>query len=188
MGRLLLVFAMLGVLFAGVYLAGGWMARSQTTDQPPPGQAGQAVAVDNDLEESKRAKKERVAKTRWVRDTNALCRRAERETSRLKWPTTADKAEDVVAELDALHESYRADLASLEPVKADRRKFAKVRALFAKDARLIDEYLSAIRSQQAPRSFLDVLFRLDVSGGKESALLYELGATRCGAAFSAPYP
>ncbi|CAN5203038.1 hypothetical protein BH18ACT14_BH18ACT14_18170 [soil metagenome] len=181
--------------FAGtVYFAGEQMGIWDPIDPPPPSSQAPVTGTDEGKGKKKKKKKKKsrsgsasAAKKRWTRCANALCRRAERETSRLKWPTTSEQAQSLIERLAVINARYQAALASLKVVKADRAKFRKVLALFVKDERLIDEYLSALRNQQAPRSFLDVLQRLSASADKESIVLYKLGATRCAAGFAVPY-
>lgn len=184
--RVVLVLAFIGVSAGAVYFAGEQLGIWEPVDPPPP--SGQAPLTRSDDNEGKKKSASSAAKKRWTRDANALCRRAERETSRLDWPTTTERAEMLIERLAGINARYQDAFASLKPVKGDRAKFAKVLALFKKDEALIDEYLSALRNQQAPRSFLDVLNRLSATADKESTLLYELGATRCAVGFSVPVP
>lgn len=187
--RVLFALAIIGVFAGTVYFAGEQMGIWDPVDPPSPSSQAPVTGTDEDKGRKKKSRSgsASAAKKRWTRGANALCRRAERETSRLKWPTTSEQAQSLIERLAVINARYQAALASLKAVKADRAKFRKVLALFVKDERLIDEYLSALRNQQAPMSFLDVLQRLSASADKESIVLYKLGATRCEAGFAVPY-
>jgi hypothetical protein len=183
--RVVLVLAFIGVFAGAIYASGKQMGVWEPVDPPPP--SAQAPLVDSENDERKKKSGSSAAKKRWIRGANALCRRAERETRRLKWPTTTERAQSLIEKLGSINARYQDAFASLKPVKADRAKFVKVLALFEKDERLIDEYVSALRNQQAPRSFLDVLSRLSATADRESTLLDELGAKDCMAGFAVPY-
>jgi hypothetical protein len=189
------VVAIVGI-FAGTLAYGGMrLGAWDPADPLPP--SGQAPLTRPDDDQTKKKRRSEVAgkqtssepklspaKRRWLRDANALCRRAARESGRLKRPRDLDAAEAVIEKLARLNARYNDEFAALRPARADRAEVRRLLALFEKDEALIDEFLSALRNGQAPRSFLEILNRLERTAEQENALLLYLGATDCAAGFA----
>jgi hypothetical protein len=191
------VVAIVGI-FAGTLVYGGErLGAWDPADPPPPSGQAPLTRPDDGKGKKKRrsappvagqqtSSKLSPAKARWTRQANTLCRRAARESYRLDWPRNVDQAEALFEKLARMNAFYTDEFRALRPVRADRAKFARVLALFAKDEAVLREYLSALHSGQAPRSFLEILNRLSANAEKENALLASLGATDCAGGFAVP--
>ena len=118
------------------------------------------------------------AEARWLRDLNALCRRAHRESGAFRRPRTPAEAEALLARLVTLNERYNDEFAALDPPARFEREMRRLRRLFAKDERLLDRLLAAFRTGSPP-AVLEVAGRLATVGEKESAVFAQLGAADC---------
>jgi hypothetical protein len=118
------------------------------------------------------------AEERWLKDLNALCGRARRESGAFRRPRTHAEAEGLIAKLVTLNERYNDEFAALDPPARFEPEMRRLRMLFAKDERLLDRLLVAFRAGSPP-AFLEVMGRLATVAERESAVFAELGATNC---------
>lgn len=118
------------------------------------------------------------AEARWLRDLNALCRRARHEFEALRRPETPAEAEALLSKLVTLNKRYNDAFAALDPPAQFETEMRRLRRLFAKDERLLDSMLAAVGTGSPP-AVLEVANRLATVGERERALLAEFGATDC---------
>jgi hypothetical protein len=179
------VVAIVGI-FAGALVYGGErLGAWDEADPAPPSnlapitrqekkkdKGGSASAVAG------RPSKLSPAKARWIREANALCRRAYDDMSDYEQPETLGDAEKLVAELQRKNQQYNDAFARIAPVREDRRLVAQVLELFEKDERLVAAVLAALRDGDAG-ALLELNDRLTSVAQQESDLLVSLGATDC---------
>lgn len=195
--RFVVFVVAISTVFAGTLAYGGMrMGAWDEADPVPPSNQAPLTRPDDKNKKDKGAKKKGSGsaagqassqKARWVREANALCRRASRETGRLNWPSTVDRAEALFERMAAMYARYDAAFASLDPAKADRVKLGRVHSLFDRDEALMAEWLRTLSGgRSTPRPVLDMMNRLSDSADKRNALLAGAGAADCAAGFYVP--
>lgn len=195
MFRVVIFVVTIAGIFVGTLVYGGKQIGAWDEASPPPPsnlapitrpeekkKGGSASAVAGGGAPSHKLSPE---KARWVRQTNALCRRAYEDMTDYEEPETLGDAEKLVAELQRKNERYNDAFAAIQPVKEDAREVAALLALFDKDERLIAALLAAMREGDAG-ALLELNDRLTVVAERESDILVGLGATDCELGFVAP--
>jgi hypothetical protein len=180
------VIAILGI-FAGTLAFGGERLGSWDEAEPPPPSNLQPITRP---EEDKKNKKDGgsaapVASTnlspdqlRWIRQTNALCRRVREEMEETEQPETLGEAERLLLELQGKNREYNDAFARIAPAKGDERQVAKLLALFDRDERLVAALIAAMRKGDAG-ALLELNERLQSVAAQEEDILVGLGATDC---------
>jgi hypothetical protein len=186
MFRVVIFVVVIVGVFAGALVYGGeQLGAWDEADPPPPSNLAPITRQEKDKDEGGSASavagtptKLSPAKARWVREANALCRRAYDDMSDYEQPETLGDAEKLIAELERKNQQYNEAFARITPVKGDRRLVAQVLELFEKDERLIAAVLAALRKGDAG-ALLELNERLTSVAQQESDLLVGLGATDC---------
>jgi hypothetical protein len=181
------VIAILGI-FVGTLAYGGDRLGSWDGAEPPPPSNLEPITRP---EEDKKNRKgggsaTPVASTelspdqlRWIRQTNALCRRVQEETEETEEPETLGEAEGLLLELQGKNREYNDAFARIAPAKEDERQVAKLLALFDRDERLVAALIAAMRKGDAG-ALLELNERLTSVAAQEEDILVGLGATDCG--------
>lgn len=181
------VISLLGI-FVGALAYGGERLGSWDAAEPPPPSNLQPITRP---EEDKKNKKgggsasavasEQLSpdKVRWIRQTNALCRRAYEETDDYDEPESLGEAERLLLELQGKNREYNDAFARITPAQGDEREVAKLLALFDRDERLVAALIAALREGDAG-ALVELNERLASVAGQEADLLVGLGATDCG--------
>ena len=181
------VISLLGI-FVGALAYGGERLGSWDGAEPPPPSNLQPITRP---EEDKKNKKgggsasavasEQLSpdKVRWIRQTNALCRRVQEETDDYDEPQTLGEAERLLLELQGKNREYNDAFARIAPAKGDERDVAKLLALFDRDERLVAALIVALREGDAG-AVVELNERLASVAGQEADVLVGLGATDCG--------
>jgi hypothetical protein len=178
------VIAIVGI-FAGTLVYGGERLGAWDHPEPPPPSNLQPITRPQE-KEKKDGESAPVAaptqvspdKARWIRETNALCRRAREDLSDYEQPQTLGEFEAVLIDLQAKNREYNDAFAAIRPAKGDERRVAKLLALFDRDERLVAAVLTAVRKGDAG-ALLELNERLSSVAGQEADLLVGLGATDC---------
>jgi hypothetical protein len=185
MFRVVIFVVVIVGIFAGALVYGGErLGAWEEADPPPPSNLAPITREEgNDEGGSASAMagtptKMSPAKARWVRATNALCRRALEDTGNYEQPETLGDAEKLVAELQRKNQQYNDAFARIVPAREDRREVAQLLELFEKDERLVAALLAALREGDAG-ALLELNDRLTSVAQQESDLLVGLGATDC---------
>lgn len=118
------------------------------------------------------------AKKRWLGKLNRLCRTAGREAARFGVPETLADAEALLADLVAHNVRWNERFAALAPPREERRRYARLLALFDKDERLLARMLTALRRRDF-HEYYAAGERLESVGARESDLLADIGAADC---------
>ena len=180
------VVAIVGI-FAGALVYGGErLGAWEEADPPPPSNLTPITREEKDEKDEGGSAsavagsptKMSPAKARWVRATNALCRRAREDTGNYEQPETLGDAEKLIAELQRKNQQYNDAFARIVPAREDRREVAQLLELFEKDERLVAALLVALREGDAG-ALLELNDRLTSVAQQESELLVGLGATDC---------
>jgi hypothetical protein len=181
------VVAILGI-FVGTLAYGGDRLGSWSEAEPPPPSNLQPITRP----EEKKDKNGGVAsetmspeKARWIRQTNALCRRAREETSDYEEPQSLGEFEKLLVELQAKNKEYNDAFAAIVPAKSDRAEVAGLLELLDRDERLVAAILAALREGDAG-ALVDLNARLMSVAQEESEILVRLGAVDCDAGLLAP--
>ena len=182
------VISLLGI-FVGTLAYGGERLGSWDEAEPPP--PSNLEPITRPEEDKKKNKKgggsasavtsEQLSpdKVRWIRQTNALCRRAEEETDDYDEPQSLGEAERLLLELQGKNREYNDAFARITPAKGDEREVAKLLALFDRDERLVAALIAALREGDAG-ALVELNERLAFVAGQEADLLVGLGASDCG--------
>jgi hypothetical protein len=175
-------------IFAGALVYGGErLGAWDEADPPPPSNLAPITREEEKDEKDEGGSASAVAgtptkmspaKARWVRATNALCRRALEDTGNYEQPETLGDAEKLMAELQRKNQQYNDAFARIVPAREDRRQVAQLLELFEKDERLVAALLTALREGDAG-ALLELNDRLTSVAQQESELLVGLGATDC---------
>jgi hypothetical protein len=181
------VIAIVGI-FAGTLAYGG--ERLGTWDEAEPTPPSNLAPITRsekkkDGQASEEPQKLSPDKLRWVRQTNALCRRAYEDMNSYEEPQTLGEAERIVAELEGKNKQYNDAFAAIVPAKGDRRMVRELLALFDKDERLVAALLSALREGDAG-ALLELNDGLTAVAERESEILVGLGASECDVGLVAP--
>jgi hypothetical protein len=178
------VIAIVGI-FAGTLVYGGERLGAWDQAEPPPPSNLQPISrpqekEKKDGESAPPAAPTKVSpdKARWIRETNALCRRARAETDGYEKPESLGEAEQMLLDLQGKNREYNDAFVAIRPAKGDERQVAKVRALFDKDERLVAALIAALREGDAG-ALLTLSDRLTVVAGQEADVLVGLGANDC---------
>jgi hypothetical protein len=177
------VVAIVGI-FAGALVYGGEQLGAWDDPDPPPPSNLEPITRPDDKDEGESAStagtpsKLSPAKARWIRATNALCRRASEDMGSYEQPETLGDAEKLVAELQRKNQQYNDAFARIVPAREDRRQVAQLLGLFEKDERLVAALLSALREGDAG-ALVGLNDRLTSVSQQETDLLLGLGATDC---------
>jgi hypothetical protein len=182
------VIAIVGI-FAGTLAYGGERLGTWDEAEPPPPSNLAPITRSEEKKKGGQANQEPQKlspdKLRWIRQTNALCRRAYDDMSDYEEPQTLGEAERLVAELEAKNKQYNAAFAAIVPPKGDRRLVRELLGLFDKDERLVAALRDALREGDAG-ALLELNDRLTVVAERESEILVGLGATECDVGLVAP--
>lgn len=172
-------------IFGGALVYGGERLGAWEEADPAPPSNLAPITREEDKDEGGSASaatgtptKMSPAKARWVRATNALCRRALEDMGNYEQPETLGDAEKLVAELQRKNQQYNDAFARIVPAREDRREVAQLLELFEKDERLVAALLAALREGDAG-ALLELNDRLTSVAQQESDLLVGLGATDC---------
>jgi hypothetical protein len=178
------VIAILGI-FVGTLAYGGDRLGTWTEAEPRPPSNQQPITRPDDREDEEGgsvspAQPEKLTpdQLRWVRQTNALCRRAREETEQYDEPQSLGEAERLLVELQGKNREYNDAFAAVRPAKGDEREVAKLVALFDRDERLVAALITAVRAGDAG-ALLELNERLASVASQEADLLVGLGATDC---------
>jgi hypothetical protein len=178
------VIAIVGI-FAGTLVYGGERLGAWDQAEPPPPSNLQPIArpqekKEKDGESAPSAAPTQVSpdKARWIRETNALCRRARNDMGDYEQPQTLGEFEAVLTDLQAKNRQYNDAFAAIRPARGDERLVAKLLALFDRDERLVAAVLTAVREGDAG-ALLELNERLTSVAAQEADLLVGLGATDC---------
>jgi hypothetical protein len=179
------VIAIVGI-FAGALVYGGERLGAWDQAEPPPPSNLQPITrpqeknENEDGESGPPAPPTKVSpdKAGWIRETNALCRRAREDMSDYEQPQTLAEFETVLTDLQAKNRQYNNAFAAIRPAKGDERRVAKLLALFDRDERLVSAVLTAVRQGDAG-ALVELNERLALVAEQESELLVGLGATDC---------
>ena len=178
------VIAIVGI-FAGTLVYGGERLGAWDHAEPPP--PSNLPPITRSQEKEKKdgesappATPTTVSpdKARWIRETNALCRRARKDMSDYEQPQTLGEFETVLTDLQAKNRQYNNAFAAIRPAKGDEGRVARLLALFDRDERLVAAVLTAVREGDAG-ALLELNERLASVAEQESDLLVGLGATDC---------
>jgi hypothetical protein len=179
-------------IFGGALVYGGERLGAWEEADPPPPSNLAPITREEDKDEGGSASaaagtptKMSPAKARWVRATNALCRRALEDMGNYEQPETLGDAEKLVAELQRKNEQYNDAFARIVPAREDRREVAQLLELFEKDERLVAALLAALREGDAG-ALVELNDRLTSVAQQESDLMVGLGATDCDVGLVAP--
>jgi hypothetical protein len=179
-------------IFGGALVYGGERLGAWEEADPAPPSNLAPITREEDKEEGGSASaaagtptKMSPAKARWVRATNALCRRALEDMGNYEQPETLGDAEKLVAELQRKNQQYNDAFARIVPAREDRREVAQLLELFEKDERLVAALLAALREGDAG-ALVELNDRLTSVAQQESDLLLGLGATDCDVGLVAP--
>ena len=182
------VIAIVGI-FAGTLAYGGERLGTWDEAEPPPpsnlAPITRSETKKKDGQASEEPQKLSSDKLRWVRQTNALCRRAYEDMSSYEEPQTLGEAERLVAELEGKNKQYNDAFAAIVPAKGDRRVVRELLELFDKDERLVAALLSALQKGDAG-ALLELNDRLTAVAERESEILVGLGASECDVGLIAP--
>jgi hypothetical protein len=179
------VVAILGI-FVGTLAYGGDRLGSWAEAEPPPPSNLQPITRPEEKKSGGVApEKLSPEKVRWIRQTNALCRRAREEMSEYEQPETLGDFEQLVVELQAKNKEYNDAFAAIVPARSDRREVAALLELFERDERLVAALLAALRDGDAG-ALVDLNVRLTSVAQEESEILVALGAIDCDAGLVAP--
>ena len=182
------VIAIVGI-FAGTLAYGGERLGTWDEAEPPPPSNLAPITRSEEKKKGGQAsgqpQKLSPDKLRWVRQTNALCRRAYEDMSDYEQPETLGEAERLVAELEGKNKQYNDAFAAIVPAKGDRRAVRELLELFDKDERLVAALLAAMRKGDAG-ALLELNDRLTFVAERESEILVGLGATECDVGLVAP--
>jgi hypothetical protein len=183
------VIAIVGI-FAGTLAYGGELLGTwDEADPTPPSNLAPITRPEEKKEKGTKASEEpqklSADKLRWIRQTNALCRRAYDDMSDYEQPETLGDAERLVAELERKNKQYNDAFAAIVPAKEDRRMVRELNELFEKDERLVAALLAALREGDAG-ALLELNDRLTAVAAQESDILVGLGATECDVGLVAP--
>ena len=179
------VIAILGI-FAGTLVYGGERLGAWDQAEPPPPSNLQPIARPQEKKDKKDGESAPPAaptqvspdKARWIRETNALCRRARDAMGDYEQPQTLGEFEAVLIDLQGTNREYNDAFAAIRPAKGDERQVAKLLALFERDERLVAAVLTAVREGDAG-ALLELNDRLTSVAGQEADILVGLGATDC---------
>jgi hypothetical protein len=180
------VVVIVGIFAAALVYGGERLGAWDAADPAPPSNLAPITREEDEDEDeggsasavSGAPTKMSPAKARWVRATNALCRRALEDTGNYEQPETLGDAEKLVAELQRKNQQYNDAFARIVPAREDRREVAQLLELFEKDERLVAALLAALREGDAG-ALLELNDRLTSVAQQESDLLVGLGATDC---------
>jgi hypothetical protein len=182
------VIAIVGI-FAGTLAYGGERLGTWDEAEPPPpsnlAPITRSEKKKKDGQASEEPQKLSPDKLRWVRQTNALCRRAYEDMSSYEEPQTLGEAERLVAELEGKNKQYNDAFAAIVPAKGDRRVVRELLELFDKDERLVAALLNALQKGDAG-ALLELNDRLTAVAERESEILVGLGASECDVGLVAP--
>jgi hypothetical protein len=182
------VIAIVGI-FAGTLAYGGERLGTWDEAEPPPpsnlAPITRSEKKKKDGQASEEPQKLSPDKLRWVRQTNALCRRAYEDMSSYEEPQTLGEAERLVAELEGKNKQYNDAFAAIVPAKGDRRVVRELLELFDKDERLVAALLNALQKGDAG-ALLELNDRLTAVAERESEILVGLGANECDVGLVAP--
>jgi hypothetical protein len=189
------VIAIVGI-FAGTLAYGGQRLGTWDEAEPPPPSNLQPITRPDEKKDDGGSasavagggaptQKLSPDKLRWIRQANALCRRAADETGDYDPPETLGEAEKLIVELQAKNKQYNDAFAAIPTAKGDRRAVAKLLELLDRDERLIAALLTALRQGDAG-AVLELNERLTSVAQQESELLVGLGATDCDVGLVAP--
>jgi hypothetical protein len=182
------VIAIVGI-FAGTLAYGGERLGTWDEAEPPPpsnlAPITRSETKKKDGQASEEPQKLSPDKLRWVRQTNALCRRAYEDMSSYEEPQTLGEAERLVAELEGKNKQYNDAFAAIVPAKGDRRVVRELLELFDKDERLVASLLNALQKGDAG-ALLELNDRLTAVAERESEILVGLGASECDVGLVAP--
>jgi hypothetical protein len=179
-------------IFGGALVYGGERLGAWEEADPAPPSNLAPITREDDKDEGGSASaaagtptKMSPAKARWVRATNALCRRALEDMGNYEQPETLGDAEKLVAELQRKNQQYNDAFARIVPAREDRREVAQLLELFEKDERLVAALLAALREGDAG-ALVELNDRLTSVAQQESDLMVGLGATDCDVGLVAP--
>jgi hypothetical protein len=182
------VIAIVGI-FAGTLAYGGERLGTWDEAEPPPpsnlAPITRSEKKKKDGQASEESQKLSPDKLRWIRQTNALCRRAYEDMSSYEEPQTLGEAERLVAELEGKNKQYNDAFAAIVPAKGDRRVVRELLELFDKDERLVTALSSALQKGDAG-ALLELNDRLTAVAERESEILVGLGASECDVGLVAP--
>ena len=187
------VVAILGI-FAGTLVYGGERLGTWDNAEPPPPSNLQPITREDEKEKDKGdgaapavASDELTPdKARWIRQTNALCRRAREDMGQYDQPTTLGEFETLLVDLQGKNREYNDAFAAIPPAKGDGDELARLFALFDRDERLVAAVLNAVRKGDAG-ALLELQERLTAVGAQEADLLVGLGASDCGLGLGTAY-
>ena len=181
------VIAILGI-FVGTLAYGGDRLGTWDEAEPRPPSDQQPITRPDDKKDKDEDRDSAAPvastpaspdKVRWIRQTNALCRRAYDETEQYDEPESLGEAERLLLELQGKNREYNDAFAAIRPAKGDERDVARVLELFDKDERLVAALITALRKGDAG-ALLELNERLAGVAQQEADLLVGLGATDCG--------
>lgn len=118
------------------------------------------------------------AEARWVREANALCRRAEREFKRFPMPESRDELAQAFETLASMNRGFNAELLALPAPPSFATELDKMRVAFAREERLFESFIRALRARDEGR-VRALQARLDAGGRAQEAVLVKLGAEAC---------
>jgi hypothetical protein len=186
------VVAILGI-FAGTLVYGGDRLGTWDEAEPPPASNLQPITREEEKKDKGGGAAPAVAsdeltpdKARWIRQTNALCRRAREDMGQYDQPATLGDFEALLVDLQGKNREYNDAFAAIPPAKGDRAKLARLFDLFDRDERLVAAVLNAVRKGDAG-ALLELQERLTAVGAQEEDLLVGLGATDCGLGLGTAY-
>lgn len=186
------VIAILGI-FAGTLAYGGDRLGTWAEAEPPPPSNLQPITRKEEEKDKDGGSAPAVAsekltpdKVRWIRQTNALCRRAREDMGQYDQPATLGEFETLLVDLQGKNREYNDAFAAIPPAKGDGAELARLFALFDRDERLVAAVLNAVRKGDAG-ALLELQERLTAVAAQEADVLVGLGATDCGLGLGTAY-
>ncbi|HEX2045040.1 MAG TPA: hypothetical protein VHF23_05365, partial [Gaiellaceae bacterium] len=119
-----------------------------------------------------------AAEARWIREANALCRRARRELERLPQPRTPEDAVELLEKVGPLNKRYNGEFLAIPAPASFGKELRELRRLFERDERLVARFLVAARERDGGR-VLELAGKLEIASRDESAIMGALGAEDC---------
>ena len=183
------VIAILGIFVGTLAYGGDRLGSWDGADPPPPSNLQPITRPEEDKKNTQSEPEGGSAapvtstqlapdRLRWIRQTNALCRRVRAETEETEEPATLGEAERLLLELQGKNRDYNDAFARIAPAKGDERQVAKLLALFDRDERLVAALIAAMRKGDAG-ALLELNERLQSVAAQEEDILVGLGATDC---------
>jgi hypothetical protein len=184
-GALLVAGAFGGVLYGGGNVMGAWEPYHATAPGDHPNSAPQAKAAGQQPSRRRSATRRHARRparapldAHWVRQANALCSAARRETFAMRQPRTLEELQAFLARGLKRNRHWNARFLRLGAPRGRADEFRRLRALLRDDEALLAEVATAVREGDGTSILLVSEDLIDIAR-RESRLLVSMGARDC---------